>query len=102
MPRRRGPLQRSGRFRTAFAKKMRGDPQLKYDPNFLSLQSQLEGTKNRIAVARPDNIEAVQRYNRMLLTISSRWIAAWLYPDAKVRETFSVFEQAQQTPQVKF
>jgi LemA protein len=77
-------------------------PQLKSDQNFLALQSQLEGTENRIAVARRDYIEAVQRYNTTLRTIPSRWIAAWLYPDAKIRETFSISEEAQQPPRVKF
>jgi LemA protein len=77
-------------------------PQLKSDQNFLALQSQLEGTENRIAVARRDYIEAVQRYNTTLRTIPGRWIAAWLYPDAKLKETFSISEQAQQVPQVKF
>jgi LemA protein len=77
-------------------------PELKSDQNFLALQSQLEGTENRIAVARRDYIEAVQRYNTTLRTIPSRWVAAWLYPDAKVRETFTISEQAQQVPQVKF
>jgi LemA protein len=77
-------------------------PQLKSDQNFLALQSQLEGTENRIAVARRDYIEAVQTYNTTLRTIPSRWIAAWLYPDAKVKETFSIAEEAQRNPQVKF
>ena len=77
-------------------------PELKSDQNFLALQSQLEGTENRIAVARRDYIDAVQRYNTTLRTIPSRWVAAWLYPDAKVRETFTISEQAQQVPQVKF
>jgi LemA protein len=77
-------------------------PQLKSDQNFLALQSQLEGTENRIAVARRDYIDAVQRYNTTLRTIPSRWIAAWLYPDAKLREIFSIAEQTEQTPQVQF
>jgi LemA protein len=77
-------------------------PQLKSDQNFLALQSQLEGTENRIAVARRDYIDAVQRYNTTLRTIPSRWIAAWLYPDAKLRETFSIAGQTEQTPQVQF
>jgi len=77
-------------------------PELKSDQNFLALQSQLEGTENRIAVARRDYIEAVQRYNTTLRTIPSRWVAAWFYPDAKVRETFTISAEAQQVPQVKF
>ena len=77
-------------------------PDLKSNENFLALQSQLEGTENRISVARRDYIDAVQRYNTTLRTIPSRWVAAIFYPDAKVRETFSISEQEQQTPQVKF
>jgi len=77
-------------------------PDLKSNENFLALQSQLEGTENRITVARKDYIDAVQRYNTTLRTIPSRWVAAWFYPDAKVRETFTISEQAQQVPQVKF
>jgi LemA protein len=77
-------------------------PNLKSNQNFLALQSQLEGTENRIAVARRDYIIAVQGYNTALRTIPQRWIAGWLYPDLKLRETFTISEQAQQVPQVKF
>ena len=77
-------------------------PDLKSNQNFLALQSQLEGTENRIAVTRRDYIDAVQAYNTELRTIPGRWMAAWLYPDLKVRETFAISEQAQQVPQVKF
>jgi LemA protein len=77
-------------------------PDLKSNENFMALQSQLEGTENRIAVARRDYIDAVQTYNTTLRTIPSRWVAAVLYPDAKVRETFTISEQAQQTPKVQF
>jgi LemA protein len=77
-------------------------PDLKSNQNFLALQSQLEGTENRIAVARKDYIGTVQTYNTTLRTIPSRWVAAWLYPEAKVKETFTITEQAQQVPQVKF
>ena len=77
-------------------------PQLKSNENFLALQSQLEGTENRIAVARRDYIEAVQRYNTTLRTIPGRWIAALLYPDAKVKQTFTISDQAQEAPKVKF
>ena len=43
-------------------------PDLKSNQNFLALQSQLEGTENRIAVARRDYIEAVRVYNTELRT----------------------------------
>jgi len=77
-------------------------PQLKADQGFLALQSQLEGTENRISVARRDYIQAVQAYNTELRTIPGRWIASFLYPDAKVKETFTISESAQEAPKVKF
>ena len=43
-------------------------PNLKSNANFLALQSQLEGTENRIAVTRRDYIEAVRAYNTALRT----------------------------------
>jgi LemA protein len=77
-------------------------PALKSNENFLALQSQLEGTENRISVARRDYIIAVQAYNTELRTIPGRWVASFMYPDLKVRQTFTISEQAQQVPQVKF
>ena len=47
-------------------------PDLKSNQNFLALQSQLEGTENRIAVARRDYIEAVRVYNTELRTLPRR------------------------------
>jgi len=77
-------------------------PDLKANQSFLALQSQLEGTENRIAVARRDYIESVRLYNTELRTIPGRWWAAWLYPDATLKETFSVDESVQQVPKVSF
>ena len=77
-------------------------PDLKSNENFLALQSQLEGTENRIAVARRDYIDAVQKYNTMLRTVPMRWTAAIFYPDAKPKQTFTISEQAQQAPKVQF
>ncbi len=77
-------------------------PDLKSNENFMALQSQLEGTENRITVARRDYIGAVQTYNTTLRTIPSRWIAAIFYPDAKVKETFTISEKAQEAPKVSF
>jgi LemA protein len=77
-------------------------PDLKANQNFLALQSQLEGTENRIAVARRDYITAVQVYNTELRTIPGRWWASMLYPELKVRETFSIEEAATAAPKVKF
>ena len=77
-------------------------PDLKSNANFLALQSQLEGTENRIAVARRDYITAVQAYNTEVRTIPGRWIAAVLYPDAKPMETFTATPNADRPPNVKF
>jgi LemA protein len=77
-------------------------PDLKSNQNFLALQSQLEGSENRISVARRDFIEAVKKYNTELRTIPGRWWAALLYSDAKVKETFSAPPETQKAPQVKF
>jgi LemA protein len=77
-------------------------PDLKSNQNFLALQSQLEGTENRIAIARRDYIEAVQRYNTELRTIPGRWWANLLYPDAKVAQTFTVDDTITNPPKVEF
>ena len=77
-------------------------PELKSNQNFLALQSQLEGTENRIAIARRDYISAVQTYNTELRTSPGRWVASLLYPDLKVRETFNISEQAKEAPKVTF
>ena len=54
-------------------------PDLKSNANFLALQSQLEGTENRIAVARRDYIGAVQAYNTELRTFPGVVWASTLY-----------------------
>jgi LemA protein len=77
-------------------------PDLKASQNFLSLQSQLEGTENRIAVARRDYIQAVKRYNTELRTIPGRWWRDFLYPESELRENFSIPEAMQQLPKVEF
>lgn len=77
-------------------------PELKADKNFMSLQVQLEGTENRISVARRDYIQTVQAYNLELRTIPGRWVASILYPDAMVKETFTAEPQSQKAPAVAF
>ncbi len=77
-------------------------PDLKSNQNFLQLQSQLEGTENRIAIARRDYIQSVQQYNTELRTIPGRWWAALLYPSAEPMATFAVAEDKQRPPEVKF
>jgi len=77
-------------------------PDLKANQNFLALQSQLEGTENRIAVARRDYINAVKKYNLELRTIPNKWIAHLLYPDAKMKQTFTATKEEMKVPKVDF
>ena len=77
-------------------------PDLKSNQNFLALQSQLEGTENRISVARRDYIEAVQAYNTELKTFPGVLWASTLYKSSKPMETFTVAEETKRPPQVKF
>jgi LemA protein len=77
-------------------------PDLKSNQNFLALQSQLEGTENRIAVARRDYIEAVRQYNTELRTFPGLLWAMTLYRGNKPMETFTVAEDVTRPPQVKF
>ena len=77
-------------------------PDLKSNQNFLALQSQLEGTENRIAVARQDYITAVKDYNTEIRTIPGRWWRAVLYPDAEPMQNFTAPEGAEKPPEVKF
>src|SRR5215831_19443624 len=77
-------------------------PDLKSNQNFLALQSQLEGTENRIAVARRDYIEAVRQYNTELRTFPGVVWASTLYRSNKPMETFTVAEDVTRPPQVKF
>jgi len=78
-------------------------PDLKSNQNFLTLQSQLEGTENRIAVARRDFITAVERYNTEIRTFPGRLWHSLLFSDMPLRETFeATTENADQAPQVEF
>lgn len=77
-------------------------PQLKADQNFLTLQAQLEGTENRIAVARRDYIQAVQQYDTELTTIPGRWYHSLFYSSYQPIQNFTISAQAKQAPQVKF
>lgn len=78
-------------------------PDLKANQNFLALQSQLEGTENRIAVARRDYVGAVQQYNTEIRTFPGNLWHKFMYSDLPVRETFSATsENADKAPTVKF
>src|SRR5476649_590556 len=77
-------------------------PDLKSNQNFLALQSQLEGTENRITVARRDYIEAVRVYNTSLKTFPGLIWAATFFRGNKPMAEFAANENAQAPPQVKF
>ena len=77
-------------------------PDLKSNANFLALQSQLEGTENRIAVARRDYNEAVRLYNTSLRTVPTSIWAATLYRSQKPAVPFAATEAAQAAPTVNF
>ena len=75
-------------------------PELKSNQNFLALQSQLEGTENRIAVARRDYISAVQTYNTEVETFPGRlWASVY---NARPMATFTTSEENQRAPTVQF
>ncbi|WP_137882956.1 LemA family protein [Bosea sp. (in: a-proteobacteria)] len=76
-------------------------PELKSNQNFLALQSQLEGTENRVAVARRDYIQAVQAFNTEIRTFPGV-IWARLFWGAKPMESFSATAGAERPPAVKF
>jgi len=77
-------------------------PELKSNANFLALQSQLEGTENRIAVARRDYIEAVRAYNTALRTFPTVLWAKTAFSGNKPMAEFTATEGAERPPQVKF
>ena len=77
-------------------------PDLKSNQNFLALQSQLEGTENRIAVARRDYIEAVRLYNTELRTFPGIIWANTFFRANKPMAEFTAGGNADKPPQVKF
>ena len=77
-------------------------PDLKSNQNFLALQSQLEGTENRIAVARRDYVSAVQAYNLSLRTFPDMIWASTVFRGNKPMAEFAAADTAQTPPQVKF
>jgi LemA protein len=77
-------------------------PDLKSNQNFLALQSQLEGTENRIAVARKDYIEAVRVYNTTLKTFPGLLWAMTLFRSSKPMQEFAATSGSETAPEVKF
>ena len=77
-------------------------PDLKSNQNFLALQSQLEGTENRIAISRRDYNEAVRDYNTTLRTFPSVLWAKTFYSGSKPMQMFTASVTAQNAPSVNF
>ncbi len=77
-------------------------PELKSDANFRDLQVQLEGTENRITVARNRYIDAVRAYNVTVREFPTNLTAGWF--DFEVKPNFSVENEAEIStpPQVSF
>ena len=77
-------------------------PDLKASENFRTLQSQLEGTENRTAVARRRYIEAVREYNKAVRFFPTNLTARYIL-HMELRETFAPEGQPiDRPPEVKF
>lgn len=76
-------------------------PELKANQNFLALQSQLEGTENRISIARRRYIESVQSYNN-LITVFPTSLTNTIFFKKEKRPQFDISPQESATPQVQF
>ena len=77
-------------------------PDLKSNQNFLALQSQLEGTENRIEISRRDYNAAVQDYNTELVTVPGSLWAATFYKSYKQATPFAASTASQTAPVVSF
>jgi len=75
-------------------------PDLKANQNFLELQSQLEGTENRVNVARDNFNEAAQTYNTMTRKFPANIVASLF--GFKNKAYFSAAEGASEAPKVQF
>ena len=77
-------------------------PDLKSNENFMALQSQLEGTENRVAIARRDYNDAVRDYNTTLRTFPQVIWAKTLHGGSQPMQLFTATAAAQSAPQVNF
>jgi LemA protein len=77
-------------------------PQLKSDKNFLELQSQLEGTENRITVARNRFIQATQQYNTTVRSFPTNLTAMVFGHKEKPQFTVENEKEIAKPPKVDF
>lgn len=75
-------------------------PNLRANDAFRGLQAQLEGTENRIAVARKDYNDAVQEYNTTIRTFPNNFYAGWF--DFEQKQPFAADPGASKAPTVNF
>ena len=90
-----------GRVTVSLQRLQEAYPELKSNQNFLTLQSQIEGTENSILVARRDYNEAVQNYNTRIRTFPDA-IGAKIFYGAKPKVPFEAAAGAQDAPKVDF
>lgn len=77
-------------------------PDLKANQNFRDLQVQLEGTENRIAIARRRYIEQVQAFNNLITVVPTSWTNALLYHFTPKPQFTATTQGAEEAPKVKF
>jgi LemA protein len=77
-------------------------PQLKANENFRDLQAQLEGTENRIAIARRRYIEAVQEFNNLVTVPPTSWTNGLMYHKQPKPQFQATTPDAATAPKVKF
>jgi LemA protein len=77
-------------------------PQLKANENFRDLQAQLEGTENRIAIARRRYIEQVQGFNDLVTVPPTSWTNSLLYKKKPKAQFTATTSGAEKAPEVKF
>jgi LemA protein len=77
-------------------------PQLKANENFRDLQTQLEGTENRIAIARRRYIETVQGFNDLVTVPPTSWTNSLFYKKQPKAQFTAPTPGAEQAPKVTF
>lgn len=77
-------------------------PDLKSSANFVKLQDQLEGTENRINIARRDYNQAVSAFNTARRSIPGKWVADFFFPELTVKVPFAAVAGAENAPAVTF
>jgi LemA protein len=77
-------------------------PQLKSDANFRDLQAQLEGTENRIAIARRRYIDQVRQFNDLVTVPPTSWTNSMFYKKQPKAQFTATTEGAEKAPAVKF